>query len=468
MMSISIAAIFILLLDVFCRKTFKNNMGYISFLVVIATGFVVYTQMGQNVYSFSDMFVVDNFSVFFNLVFLLSTALVILMSDNYIKQEGVNYGEYYTLILFATVGMMLMAGGADLLTIFLGLEIMSISLYVLAGFTRDKVRSNEASLKYFLLGAFVTGFLLYGIALLYGATGTTNLKGIAAFIAENSGLSNPMIIAGASLLIVGFGFKIACVPFHKWSPDVYEGSPTPVTAFMSVGPKAAAFAVFLRVFFVALPGLEQKWSIILWVLAVLTMTVGNLVAISQTNIKRMLAYSSIAHAGYALVAIIVGGEFGIASLLFYMLAYTFMNLGAFAIIIVLGRKGEDNANIEDFSGLGYKHPLLAVAMCIFMFSLAGIPPLIGFIGKFYIFSAAIKSGFLLLAIIGMINSVISVYYYLRVTVVIYMKKPVREFAPLSLTPCILFAIFITVSGTIYFGIFPSKIIAFAQKSAVLF
>ena len=468
MMSISIAAIFILLLDVFCRKTFKNNMGYISFLVVIATGFVVYTQIGQNVYSFSDMFVVDNFSVFFNLVFLLSTAIVILMSDNYIKQEGVNYGEYYTLVLFATVGMMLMAGGADLLTIFLGLEIMSISLYVLAGFTRDKVRSNEASLKYFLLGAFVTGFLLYGIALLYGATGTTNLKGIAAFIAENSGLSNPMIIAGASLLIIGFGFKIACVPFHKWSPDVYEGSPTPVTAFMSVGPKAAAFAVFLRVFFVALPGLEQKWSIILWVLAVLTMTVGNLVAISQTNIKRMLAYSSIAHAGYALVAIIVGGEFGIASLLFYMLAYTFMNLGAFAIIIVLGRKGEDNANIEDFSGLGYKHPLLAVAMCIFMFSLAGIPPLIGFIGKFYIFSAAIKSGFLLLAIIGMINSVISVYYYLRVTVVIYMKKPVREFAPLSLTPCILFAIFITVCGTIYFGIFPSKIIAFAQKSAVLF
>jgi len=445
-MNISIAAIFILLADVFCRKIFKDKMGYISFLVVVATGVIAYAQIGQNVYSFSDMFVVDNYSVFFNLVFLFSTAIVILMSENFIKQEGVNYGEYYTLILFATVGMMLMAGAADLLTIFLGLEIMSISLYVLAGFTRDRVRSNEASLKYFLLG----------------------LKGIAAFIAENSGLSNPMIIAGASLLIVGFGFKIACVPFHKWSPDVYEGSPTPVTAFMSVGPKAAAFAVFLRVFFVALPGLEQKWSIILWVLAVLTMTVGNLVAISQTNIKRMLAYSSIAHAGYALVALIVGGEFGIASLLFYMLAYTFMNLGAFAIIIVLGRKGEDNANIEDFSGLGYKHPLLAVAMCIFMFSLAGIPPLIGFIGKFYIFSAAIKSGFLILAIVGMINSVISVYYYLRVTVVIYMKKPIREFAPLSLTPCILFAIFITVCGTIYFGIFPSKIIAFAQKSAVLF
>jgi NADH-quinone oxidoreductase subunit N len=466
--SVSIAAIFILLADVFCGKSFKNRLGYISFLAVIATGVIAYSQIGQNVYSFSDMFVVDNFSVFFNLVFLFSTAIVILMSDNFIKQEDVNYGEYYTLILFATVGMMLMAGGADLLSIFLGLEIMSISLYVLAGFTRDKVRSNEASLKYFLLGAFVTGFLLYGIALLYGATGTTNLKEIAVFIAENSGLSNPMIVAGASLLIIGFGFKIACVPFHKWSPDVYEGSPTPVTAFMSIGPKAAAFAVLLRVFFVALPGLEQKWSVIFWVLAVLTMTVGNLVAISQTNIKRMLAYSSIAHAGYALVAIIVGGEFGIASLLFYMLAYTFMNLGAFAVIIVLGKKGEENANIEDFSGLGYKHPLLAVAMCIFMFSLAGIPPLVGFIGKFYIFSAAIKSGFLILAIIGMINSVISVYYYLRVTVVIYMKKPIREFAPLSLSPLIILAILITICGTIYFGIFPSKIIAFAQQSAVLY
>ncbi|GAX59404.1 NADH dehydrogenase I chainN [Candidatus Scalindua japonica] len=465
---ISIAAILILIADVFCRKVFKDSLGYISFLVVAVTGVIAYAQTGQNVYSFSDMFVVDNFSVFFNLVFLFSTSIVILMSDNYIKQEGVNYGEYYTLLLFATVGMMLMAGASDLLTVFLGLEIMSISLYVLAGFTRDKVRSNEASLKYFLLGAFVTGFLLYGIALLYGATGTTNLKEIAAYISENSGFSNPMIIAGASLLIVGFGFKIACVPFHKWSPDVYEGSPTPVTAFMSVGPKAAAFAIFLRVFFVALPDLEQKWSIILWVLAVLTMTVGNLVAISQTNIKRMLAYSSIAHAGYALVAIIVGGDYGIAGLLFYMLAYTFMNLGAFAVIIVLGRKGEENANIEDFSGLGQKHPLLAVVMSIFMFSLAGIPPLIGFMGKFYIFSAAIKSGFLILAIIGVINSVISVYYYLRVTVVIYMKNPEREFTPLSLSPFIIFAILVTVFGTIFFGIFPSKIIAFAQKSAVLF
>jgi NADH-quinone oxidoreductase subunit N len=361
-----------------------------------------------------------------------------------------------------------MASGADLLTIFLGLEIMSISLYVLAGYKRDNMRSNEASLKYFLLGAFATGFLLYGIAMLYGATGTTNIKGIAEFLSNNPALSNPMIVAGSSLLIVGLGFKVACVPFHKWAPDVYEGAPTPVTAFMSAGPKAAALAAFMRIFLVSLPEIEPKWSIILWVLAVLTMTVGNLVAIAQTNIKRMLAYSSIAHAGYALIAIIVGGSSGTSSLLFYMLAYSFMNLGAFAVIIVLGKKGEENSNIEDLSGLGYKHPLLAVTMCIFMFSLAGIPPLVGFMGKFYIFSAAIKSGFLVLTIIGVVNSVISVYYYLRVTVVMYMKKPIREFAPLSLSPFILLALLITIFGTIFLGIFPSKIIAFAQNSSILF
>ncbi len=460
---ITIAAIFILLADVFCRKIFNKHLSSICCLIVLATGVVTYMQIGLDTYSFSGMFVVDNYSIFFNLIFLFSTVIVLLMSDQYLKQEGVNYGEYYTLILFATVGMMLMASGADLLTIFLGLEIMSISLYVLAGYKRDDVRSNEAALKYFLLGAFATGFLLYGIAMLYGATGTTNIKGIAEFLSNNPALSNPMIVAGSSLLIVGLGFKVACVPFHKWAPDVYEGAATPVTAFMSAGPKAAALAAFMRIFLVSLPGVEPKWSIILWVLAVLTMTVGNLVAIAQTNIKRMLAYSSIAHAGYALIGIIVGGSSGTASLLFYMLAYSFMNLGAFAVIVVLGKKGEENSEIEDLSGLGYKHPLLAVTMCIFMFSLAGIPPLVGFMSKFYIFSSAIKSGFLVLTIIGVVNSVISVYYYLRVTVVMYMKKPTREFAPLSLSPFILLALLITVWGTIWLGIFPSKIIAFAQK-----
>ncbi len=464
----TIAGIVVLMADVFFKRALKDKLAYLSLIGIIIAGVVTFTQIGPTVYSFSDTFVVDNYSVFFNFIFLVSTAIVILMSVSYIKQEGINYGEYYTLILFATMGMMLMAGGSDLITIFLGLEIMSISLYVLAGFRRNRLDSNEASLKYFLLGAFATGFLLYGIAMLYGATGTTNIKEIAAFLANNPPLSNPMIIMGSSLLIIGFGFKIACVPFHKWTPDVYEGAPTAITAFLSAGPKAAAFAAFFRVFLVSLPGLEPKWSTILWVLAVLTMTVGNVVAIAQTNIKRMLAYSSIAHAGYALIAIVAANSLGTASMLFYMLAYIFMNLGAFAVVIVLGRKGEENLMIEDYNGLGYKHPLLAITMSIFMFSLAGIPPLAGFVGKFYIFSAAIKSGYVVLAVIGVLNSVIAVYYYLRVTVAMYMKPPAREFAPLSLSPYMIVALIISIWGTIHLGIFPARIIEFAQKSTLLY
>ncbi len=464
----TIAGIVVLMADVFFKRALKDKLAYLSLIGIIIAGVVTFTQIGPTVYSFSDTFVVDNYSVFFNFIFLVSTAIVILMSVSYIKQEGINYGEYYTLILFATMGMMLMAGGSDLITIFLGLEIMSISLYVLAGFRRNRLDSNEASLKYFLLGAFATGFLLYGIAMLYGATGTTNIKEIAAFLANNPPLSNPMIIMGSSLLIIGFGFKIACVPFHKWTPDVYEGAPTAITAFLSAGPKAAAFAAFFRVFLVSLPGLEPKWSTILWVLAVLTMTVGNVVAIAQTNIKRMLAYSSIAHAGYALIAIVAANSLGTASMLFYMLAYIFMNLGAFAVVIVLGRKGEENLMIEDYNGLGYKHPLLAITMCIFMFSLAGIPPLAGFVGKFYIFSAAIKSGYVVLAVIGVLNSVIAVYYYLRVTVAMYMKPPAREFAPLSLSPYMIVALILSIWGTIHLGIFPARIIEFAQKSTLLY
>lgn len=464
---LTISAMVILMADVFFKKALRDTLGYWSFIAVIITGVVAATQMGTNVYSFSNTFVVDDFSVLFNFIFLISTAIVILMSVNYVKQEGINYGEYYTLILFATIGMMLMAGSADLITVFLGIEIMSISLYILAGFRRDRPQSSEASLKYFLLGAFATGFLLYGIAMMYGATGTTNLKEIAEFFKNNPSMKNPMVILGLCLLIIGFGFKIASVPFHKWTPDVYEGAPTSITAFMSVGPKVAGFAVILRVFVGSLSELEPKWSVILWVLAVLSMTVGNLIALAQTNIKRMLAYSSIAHAGYALIAIISFSQLGSSSLVFYMLTYTFMNLGAFAIVIVLGRKGEENLKIEDYNGLAYKHPLLAITMTIFLFSLAGIPPMAGFIGKFYVFGAAIESGHVVLAIIGVTNSVIAVFYYLKVIVAMYMKKAEREFAPLSLSPFIILALIITVFGTIYLGIFPGTIIELAQKATLL-
>jgi NADH-quinone oxidoreductase subunit N len=369
--------------------------------------------------------------------------------------------------MFSTIGMMLMASGADLLNIYVGLEVMSISIYILTGFKRSKLISNEASLKYFLLGAFATGFLLYGIAVIYGSTGTINLNQIATFIASKGGISDPLLLMGMGLIIIGLGFKVASVPFHAWVPDVYEGAPTAITAFMSVGPKAAGFAAFLRIFMTAFGSTHYEWQKIIFILAVLTMTLGNVVAIAQTNIKRMLAYSSIAHAGYLLIALVSANSMGISGTLFYLLAYIFMNVGAFAIVIVLSHKNDEFIQINGYAGLGFKHPLLAIAMTIFMFSMAGVPPMAGFVGKFYIFSAAIKSGYVVLAIIGVINSVISVYYYLRITVIMYMKEPAREFTPLTLSPFIVAAIVISVIGTLQLGIFPSKVIEMAQQATLI-
>jgi len=390
------------------------------------------------------------------------------MSVNYLKEEEMSHGEFYALILFATVGMMFMSAGSNLITIFLGLETMSISIYVLAGFFRRSNKSNESALKYLLLGAFSSAFLLYGIALMYGATGTTDLKGISEYLSNAAYLKDPMLLAGMGLLLVGFGFKIASVPFHMWTPDVYEGAPTSITAFMSVGVKAAAFAAFVRVFLYSLWDLQPDWNYVLWILAVLTMTLGNIVAIAQNNIKRMLAYSSIAHAGYIMVGMVASNELGTSSILFYMLAYAFMNLGAFGVIILYGRKGEENLDINDYSGMGFKYPALALLMSVFMFSLAGIPPTAGFVGKFYIFSAAIKSGYIWLAIIGVMNSLISVYYYLRITVMMYMKEPVKEFVGLKWSPSMAIALIIAVIGTLLIGIFPSPYLDLARASIQLF
>jgi len=437
-----------------------DHLGYISFIGVAYATFLVFTQEGGTEYSFNGLWILDNYSRFFRLIFLLGTGLTILISVKYVKDEGINHGEYYSLILFATVGMMIMGGGADLITIFLGLELMSISLYVLAGYTRNRLTSNESSLKYFLLGSFATGFLLYGIALLYGATGTTNLKGISGFISE-SNFGNPILIMGMVLLVVGFGFKIASVPFHMWTPDVYEGAPSPITAFA-------------RVFFEGLPSLQGVWVDLIWILAVLTMTVGNVIALVQNNIKRMLAYSSIAHAGYVLVAFVAANELGIGGILYYMLAYTFMNIGAFGIIIVVGGKGEKRINVDDYIGLAYRHPVAAATMSLFLFSLAGIPPTAGFMGKFYIFSAAIKSGYIGLAIIGVINSVVSVYYYLRITVAMYMKEPEHAVSGAESMPNLVFstamiiAMVIAAYGVLRMGIFPSAYIALAQQSYLSF
>ena len=456
----------VLVVDVMSARKLgeKNLLAYLSLAGIVIAAIVSRNSTATTLFSFNETFTTDNYSLFFNILFLLSTGLVILISHSYIKREDINHGEYYALLLFSTIGMMLMASGADLLNIFIGLEVMSISIYILTGFKRSKLISNEASLKYFLLGAFATGFLLYGISLIYGTTGTIDLRQIACFIAGKGGVKDPLLLMGMGLIIVGLGFKVASVPFHAWVPDVYEGAPTAVTAFMSVGPKAAAFAAFMRIFLTAFGSSHYEWQKAIWILAVLTMTVGNMVAISQTNIKRMLAYSSIAHAGYLLVALVAANNMGVSGTLFYLLAYIFMNIGAFAIVIVLSQKGDVGININDYAGLGFKHPMLAIAMTLFMFSMAGVPPMAGFVGKFYIFSAAIKSGYVGLAIIGVINSVISVYYYLRITVIMYMKEPVRDFQPLTISPLIVVAIAIAVVGTLHLGIFPSKVMEIAQRS----
>jgi NADH-quinone oxidoreductase subunit N len=404
---------------------------------------------------------VDNLSVFFTCIFCLSSALAILLSIEYNRRERINMGEYYGLILFCTVGMIILASSADLIMIFLGIEIVSICLYVLAGIRRTDPKSNEASLKYFLLGAFATGFLLYGMALLYGTTGTTKLTQIAALLNSGEVFSQPMMLMGVVLLVLGFGFKVASVPFHMWAPDVYQGAPTPVTAFMAVGPKAAAFAAFFRVFAEGIPELAPSWEMILSIVAVISMFVGNLGAIVQTNIKRLLAYSSVSHVGYILIAIIAKNSLGGASLLFYMLSYAFMIFGAFGVVIMLGREGEENLELENYSGLGFKHPVLAMSMSIFLLSLGGLPPLAGFIAKFYIFQAALKEGFVILVILAVLNSAISFYYYLKVIVYMYMKEPVKEFQ-LSLTPITLLVVGIGVLGTLELGIFPDPVIALAK------
>ena len=465
---LSVLAMALLLINVFAPGGKKSYLAYISFLGIVVSAVLVGFGWGNHLESFGGSVVLDNFATFFKMTFLVAAGLSILISDRYMEQENCNHGELYPLILFSVVGMMLMASGTDLMTIFLGLEVMSVSLYVLAGFNRANKKSNEAGLKYFLLGAFSTGFMLYGMALIYGATGTTRLYKIGAIVGQMTLPSaNILLVAGMLLMMTGFAFKIAAAPFHMWTPDVYEGAPTPMTAFMSSGPKAAGFAALLRLFLVALPALQVEWSQVLWVLAVLTMTIGNITALRQDNIKRVLAYSSIAHAGYALVGFTAGNGTGTAGILFYMLSYSFMNIGAFAIIILVAKKGETNGNVMDFAGLGFKRPLLALAMTLFLFSLAGVPPAAGFIGKFYLFSGAIQKGYIWLAVIGVLNSAASAYYYLRIMVYMYMKEPTEEFEWVHVTAPVALALVIAVAGTLIPGIVPSVILEYAQMAVKL-
>ncbi len=455
----------LLLVAVFSKRGRTTHIAWGSVIALVATGFFAAAGWNNPQFGFAGHVALDNFATFFNFIFLIAAGLTILMSDEYLKREGYAIGEYYPLILFATAGAMWMASGTDLMTIFLGLEVLSVALYVLAGLFRGQLRSNEAGLKYFLLGAFSTGFLLYGIALLYGVTGTTNVADIGIFLSTQPGvLSSPMTIAGMVLLSTGFLFKIAAAPFHMWTPDVYQGAPTPITAFMSAGPKAAAFAAFVRILILGLGGLHAEWSALLWLLAVLTMTVGNIVAIAQTDIKRMLAYSSISHAGYALVGLVAANEIGLSGIFFYMLAYTFMNLGAFGVLVLAGKEGENNLTLEGFSGFGYKRPFLGIALAICLFSLMGLPPTAGFTGKFYIFSGAIKAGYIWLAVIGVLNSAVSLYYYLRVMVFMYFRDPAEDYAWVKLHVGAVVSIVLALVGIFYLGILPGPVMELAKQA----
>jgi NADH-quinone oxidoreductase subunit N len=418
-------------------------------------------QRGVQAFPFGATLALDGFTTFFTVLIGTVAVLSILLAHPYLQAERAEHGEYYALVLFAAFGMILMAASLELMTMFLGLETLSIALYVMAGYFRDRIRSNEAALKYLLLGAFASAFFLYGVAFIYGASGTSNLRRAVAALQGQE--SNPLLLVAMGLLIVGLGFKVALVPFHMWVPDVYQGAPTSVTAFMIAGTKAAAFAALLRILTTVLAPLQPDWSRILWVLAVCTMTLGNVVAISQRNIKRLLAYSSIAHAGYVLVAI-VGGSAGYASVLFYLLAYALMNLGAFAVVVALERSGEEGLELDDYRGLGWRRPALAVCMATCMFALAGIPPTSGFMGKLYIFSAAIEGQYVWLAVIGVLNSVVSAFYYLGVVVTMYMGERPEPAPHARLAAALAVALLLATLGTLLLGVFPAWAFEMAQRS----
>lgn len=454
-------ALVILMADLFIKR--KETLAFLSIIGVTIVAYSLLTTPEGS--TFSGMFVSDGYSTFFKLLFLLNVILSVLISVKYVSIENINLGEYYAFLLFSTLGMMIMASAHDLILVYLGLELMALSTYILTAFLRHDTRSNEASLKYFLLGVFSSAFLLYGISMSYGLTGTTELKAIATYIAKAGLTGNKTLLLSVIFLVVAFSFKIAAVPFHMWAPDVYEGAPTSITAFMSVGPKAAGFAVLGRVFFEAFGELHIEWSNILLPLSILTMVLGNIIAISQTNIKRMLAYSSIAHAGYALLGVIAGTPEGLASTMNYLMIYAFMNIGAFSIVIMLRSEGFSGVDIEDYKGLSKSHPLASALMLIFMFSLTGIPPTAGFIGKFYVFMEAIKAGHVIPVVIAVIMSAVSAYFYLRIVMYMYMHDPEREIT-LTISPSMNLALIITTAGTLFLGILPSFLIEFAKRSII--
>jgi NADH-quinone oxidoreductase subunit N len=424
-------------------------------------------QWGHQQSGFFGMIACDNFGVAFKILFVGVSILALFIAHRFLSVKGINRPEFYALLLVSTMGMMVMANSTDLVVMFLGLEIMSVPLYVMAGFARRRLESNEAGIKYFLMGAFASAFLVMGIAFVFGASGTTDLRRLVAdfhFIVSNYKL---YMYSGVALILIGFGFKVAAVPFHTWVPDVYQGAPTPVTAFFAVGPKAAGFAVLLRIFSFGFADMELL-STVFWVLAVLTMSVGNILALRQNNVKRMLAYSSIAHAGYILIALAVGGENAVSAAIFYLVAYAVFNLGGFAVVTLLETRSGCQSDFSELAGLSRSNPYLSAVLALFMFALSGFPPTVGFFGKFYIFSAAVRAGFIWLTVIGVMNSFLSVYYYLRVVKVSYFDAHEGAVSPVRYSPAMVLALVITAIGTLGLGFFPQQLLEFSQAAIFAF
>ncbi len=475
-LSVALWACILLIADLWIPKGRKELTAWLAIgglgFALVATLFI-YRTPGE---AFGGMFVADQFSGFLNIVVLLTAIISILLSIDYLKRTGMDKGEYYVLVLLSTAGIMFMSSANDLTVIFIALELLSIPLYILAAFRAPDLKSEESGMKYFILGAFSTAFFVFGAALLFGASGSTSLPGILDAVGRamaGEGSSVVLLLLGTGLIIVGLGFKVAVVPFHMWTPDVYEGAPTPVTAFMSVGAKIGGFAALLRILLVALPAfiitegsVVSTWQNVLWIIAALTLILGNIVAVSQTNIKRLLAYSSIAHAGYILMAVAAAGSPGIGedatrAALIYLLAYAFTNLGAFAVVIAIEKDDGTGTNLSDFKGLSRSRPLLAIIMAVFMLSLTGIPLTAGFIGKWVVFQATLEAGLVPLAIIGVLTSVVSAFYYVRVIVNMYLEDGDGDPA-VAATPYVQWAIYITFAGTVILGIIPTLITALSN------
>lgn len=471
MLTVFVWASALLLVDLFfIPQDNKRLTAYLALGGLALAALVALPLWGTATSSFTSgpdnphgMVVLDNYALTLTWILLLVGGIAIAIALDYLPRQGIEQGEFYTLILFAVGGMLLLVQGTDLIVLFLAIELLSITLYVLTAFAYPRLSSEEAAMKYLILGAFAAGFFVYGIALIFGATGTLNLFDIGMYLNNHPGADHTLILIGTGLVLVAFGFKIALVPFHMWTPDVYEGAPTPVAAFMSVGTKGAALAALLRILELALPTLQSHWLPVLGILAALTMIVGNVGAIIQTNVKRMLAYSSIGHAGYILLGIMAVSEHGTEGFLFYLLAYALTNMGAFAVVIALEQRGEAAWNLDDFAGLWKRQGALAVAMAVFMLSLAGVPPTAGFVAKFYVFTAAWESGLGWLALIGVITSAIAAFFYLRVIVRMFMYEPVRDTPPF-LYRGISIGIGMAFAGTILFGIMPSLIVSLAHSS----